>query len=776
MDGLSTAASVAGIAAIGVQLSKNLYSVITTINAGKEETRDLANNVSLLAIVLKELQEVLDSDEIHFRPLLEENAHTIATRCEKIFEEIGKHTCGKNGRPTSKLLWYFKRERVKYLRVSLESLKSTLNVFLHVAQLTIMTQEAENSRSKASNDWIIRRERRGVAYDVVENRVSVSRLKVLEEEEEEAVPGAFPHAYETNGALSTAAMILEIIPHHEADQIILPTNKLSEPDVLLAKAEKTMGTLLLKWTYVLPESSSELSADATGICFKDTCGLVSGGIAGMLDIDCAAIDNKGQNHARRSVRGQTSSVPPPEHEFATDSAEQDDDCISTSSRTPAAASGGNDDEEQPLAAQNRSFEDTSALDDWESSSINKIRHTNAKTLRWEEPITSGDPDSEGETDASRNSSAKRNNEMIGKDKGKRAEDIAIHAVSDSTPNLVPELGAGDHDQRRGKLAQASKSHLLDLRSNENDDSSTIGIVAEKHSMQNHTSDTEPSTEGAARRREKATKHKAHDRRSKSVMQSTRQDGVEHPFNSKSSYHRHSQEPHPSYSFQGYSIPPQPQYTYASSRVDNNSFTETSLGTIERILEIVERPILAMGKLEAEHRQLQEDVKVKAVMELSKQQATAANKAEQNSRPIILQDCLERRFVFPLEMCRTWFDLEGLIRRRFTPHDPVGLKVFKKEYDILSPTGEIILPETWELLLQPGWTIGMRLRPTQEDGRVNHFPEYGSRFTPTSLSGSLQPPSPPGPISSVPDSVNTGKKSSFKAWLNSRKLSRSASYA
>ena len=103
MDGVSAVASVAGIAAAGFQLSKVLYDTIETIKTGEAEIGDIASNISLLSLVLKELQVALDHERAHFRPLLEENARTIISRCESIFEDIKHHTADKHGKTRSRV-------------------------------------------------------------------------------------------------------------------------------------------------------------------------------------------------------------------------------------------------------------------------------------------------------------------------------------------------------------------------------------------------------------------------------------------------------------------------------------------------------------------------------------------------------------------------------------------------------------------------------------------------------------------------------------------------
>ena len=136
MDGVS---AVAGVATAGVQLSKLLYDLYSTVRTSRHEIEDVANNVSLLAMVLEELDGVLCDDQLEYRPQLRDAAHSISLRCASIFQDIRKHTGSerepKGERFYEKVAWYFRRERVKPLRSSLESLKSTLNILLHIVQL-----------------------------------------------------------------------------------------------------------------------------------------------------------------------------------------------------------------------------------------------------------------------------------------------------------------------------------------------------------------------------------------------------------------------------------------------------------------------------------------------------------------------------------------------------------------------------------------------------------------------------------------------------------------
>ena len=55
-------------------------------------------------------------------------------------------------------------------------------------------------------------------------------------------------------------------------------------------------------------------------------------------------------------------------------------------------------------------------------------------------------------------------------------------------------------------------------------------------------------------------------------------------------------------------------------------------------------------------------------------------------------------------------IDGLIRALFQDMGDIGIAVFKGRYDLMNPQNEVISPHSWETLLQPGWTITMRMWP------------------------------------------------------------------
>lgn len=57
-----------------------------------------------------------------------------------------------------------------------------------------------------------------------------------------------------------------------------------------------------------------------------------------------------------------------------------------------------------------------------------------------------------------------------------------------------------------------------------------------------------------------------------------------------------------------------------------------------------------------------------------------------------------------------------IKTRFGPVFFPNLHSYveKGKFDIMDPNGDIILPQTWSFLIQPGWMVTMAMWPMPED--------------------------------------------------------------
>ncbi|KAL6412077.1 hypothetical protein AUP68_04459 [Ilyonectria robusta] len=101
--------------------------------------------------------------------------------------------------------------------------------------------------------------------------------------------------------------------------------------------------------------------------------------------------------------------------------------------------------------------------------------------------------------------------------------------------------------------------------------------------------------------------------------------------------------------------------------------------------------------------------------------------------IRFKDAVGRKFSFPFDLVKTWQGMEDLIKQAFLQVDVLGPHVMDGHYDIISPDGEIILPQIWERLVQPGWSISMVMwpidNPPPPDNRPRNFRTAGQTNMP-----------------------------------------------
>ena len=58
-------------------------------------------------------------------------------------------------------------------------------------------------------------------------------------------------------------------------------------------------------------------------------------------------------------------------------------------------------------------------------------------------------------------------------------------------------------------------------------------------------------------------------------------------------------------------------------------------------------------------------------------------------------------------------IESLIKETFLHVDVIGPQVAKGHYDLVGPNEEIVLPQVWDTVVEPGWTVTMHMWPLPE---------------------------------------------------------------
>lgn len=58
-------------------------------------------------------------------------------------------------------------------------------------------------------------------------------------------------------------------------------------------------------------------------------------------------------------------------------------------------------------------------------------------------------------------------------------------------------------------------------------------------------------------------------------------------------------------------------------------------------------------------------------------------------------------------------MEDLIKQAFLHIEVIGPHVAEGHYDLVGPNGDIILPQVWETVIEPDWSITMHMWPIPE---------------------------------------------------------------
>ncbi|KAL8917469.1 MAG: hypothetical protein Q9172_005836 [Xanthocarpia lactea] len=161
MDGVSVAASLVGIGAVGSQIAIKLYTLATQISTASERISSISNDVSLTSGVLQELgefmtRETANNDTSIFNRSGLEITKQSAAMCENIFKQIEQAArdasqqlrtknkfVGKVKLSRSeKVKWPFLQPNIESLRIDLREAKGTLMLMLQVMNLALSRKTA----------------------------------------------------------------------------------------------------------------------------------------------------------------------------------------------------------------------------------------------------------------------------------------------------------------------------------------------------------------------------------------------------------------------------------------------------------------------------------------------------------------------------------------------------------------------------------------------------------------------------------------------------------
>ena len=94
-------------------------------------------------------------------------------------------------------------------------------------------------------------------------------------------------------------------------------------------------------------------------------------------------------------------------------------------------------------------------------------------------------------------------------------------------------------------------------------------------------------------------------------------------------------------------------------------------------------------------------------------------------------------------------MEDLIKQAFLHVEIIGPHVHEGHYDLVGPNGDIILPQVWQTVVEPDWTITMHMWPMPEP-KPDEPPAEGDKAGEADAPPAPPPP-PNGGVVIVPDS-------------------------
>jgi hypothetical protein len=74
-------------------------------------------------------------------------------------------------------------------------------------------------------------------------------------------------------------------------------------------------------------------------------------------------------------------------------------------------------------------------------------------------------------------------------------------------------------------------------------------------------------------------------------------------------------------------------------------------------------------------------------------------------------------------------MEDLIKQAFLHIEVIGPHVAEGHYDLVGPNGDIILPQVWETVVEPDWTITMHMWPIPEKPKEETPAKEGAAAAP-----------------------------------------------
>lgn len=138
-DPLSITASVLTVAGAGIKLTNALNTLVEAVRNANVEIELMTSEITVFSCALDEVHDHMTTSWSLYSTNLMTNLKKLLETCTRVYSEIERilklGKAGKSYRLTKHLMWALRRERLRPMRLNLESLKTTLMVMLQTMKI-----------------------------------------------------------------------------------------------------------------------------------------------------------------------------------------------------------------------------------------------------------------------------------------------------------------------------------------------------------------------------------------------------------------------------------------------------------------------------------------------------------------------------------------------------------------------------------------------------------------------------------------------------------------
>ncbi|KAL8938553.1 MAG: hypothetical protein Q9211_003158 [Gyalolechia sp. 1 TL-2023] len=294
-DPLSIAASVLTVAGVGIKLTTTLYTLVDAMRNANVEIELITSEIAVFSSTLDQVHDYMITSRALYSTNLMINLKKLLETCTRVYSEIEKilklGKTGKSYKLTSHMMWALRREKLRPMRLNLESLKTTLMVMLQKMKIIkykvkIQEQQSQDQDESDKPDGALRRTQ---GLQTLQQRERQTRLcaealvianywAVLQSQaasqaaSQQGLLTQGPDS-ETSSSMETNLWLWQVIPYrppdhqhriHDGQAIAFGNIETASTKSLRTSASKTVHQLVKTWTNDVPTEPNQKRSSSGG--------------------------------------------------------------------------------------------------------------------------------------------------------------------------------------------------------------------------------------------------------------------------------------------------------------------------------------------------------------------------------------------------------------------------------------------------------------------------------------------------------------------------------